>query len=232
MQNDDTPCGRVLTRKEALVLMGGAGLAALSWPRTARAEAPSCVARPEMGEGPFFLDKMKERSDLRSDPVTGVVKDGALLSLGFNVSRLASGGCEPLPGAVVDIWHCDAAGVYSGVGNTEGQLFLRGYQVTDANGAARFTTIYPGWYTGRPVHIHFKIRPAEDSRHEFTSQLFFDDALNDRIYAKPPYTGRGEGKERNEDDGMFRDGGKELLLDVEQTKEGYAGVFELALDLS
>ncbi len=86
-------------------------------------------------------------------------------------------------GAIVDIWHCDAAGVYSDATdpgfNTVGKKFLRGYQVTDANGGVQFTTIYPGWYRGRTVHIHFKVRAKAKSgqSYEFTSQLYFDDAI-------------------------------------------------------
>lgn len=102
----------------------------------------------------------------------------ALLVLTFNVSRVASNACAALSGAIVDVWHCDAAGVYSDVSDTGfrtvGQKFLRGYQATDSNGAASFTTIFPGWYSGRAVHIHYKIRPdaASSSGYEFTSQLF------------------------------------------------------------
>ena len=89
-----------------------------------------------------------------------------------------------MAGAMVDICQCDAIGVYSdvratnGFFNTGGQRFLRGYQVTDASGVAKFTTVYPGWYQGRSVHIHFKIRTNAGGRNaEFVSQLYFDDAF-------------------------------------------------------
>src|SRR5207244_2699335 len=99
---------------------------------------------------------------IRSDPSDGSVKPGAPLRLALRVSRLTAGSCAPLPGAMVDVWHCDALGAYSDVsdpgGSTVGKKFLRGYQVTDAEGLVRFTTIYPGAYPGRAVHIHFKIR--------------------------------------------------------------------------
>ena len=109
---------------------------------------PTCVVRPEQTEGPYFVDTQLNRSDIRSDPADGSVRAGALLSLAFLVTRIGDT-CVPLPGAVVDVWHCDADGVYSGVsddnfGSTAGQQFLRGYQVTDGSGAAAFTTIYPG----------------------------------------------------------------------------------------
>jgi protocatechuate 3,4-dioxygenase beta subunit len=149
-------------------------------------------------------------------------------------------GCKPLPGAMLDLWHCDAAGAYSDVrggggpgrgGDTEGKKFLRGYQITDENGAATFTTIYPGWYPGRAVHIHFKVRSAPDAsaRFEFTSQLFFDDKLSDRVHAKAPYAEHGQRDQRNKDDDIYFDGGFALVLDVKEDGDGYAASFDVAL---
>ena len=106
------------------------------------------------------MDAKLNRSDIRSDAASGEVKEGAPLDLVLAVSALRAGGCAPLAGAHVDIWHCVATGVYSGVEDpgykTVGQTFLRGYQLTDDAGEVRFRTIYPGWYPGRAVHIHFK----------------------------------------------------------------------------
>jgi protocatechuate 3,4-dioxygenase beta subunit len=126
--------------------------------------------------------------------------------------RVGAEGCLPLAGAIVDVWHCDALGVYSDVADpgfdTSGQKFLRGFQQTDGDGVARFLTIYPGWYPGRTVHIHFKIRsPASDgSVYDFTSQLFFDDSLSDSVFTSSPYAAKGERGTRNQDDGIFRNG--------------------------
>ena len=101
----------------------------------------------------------------------------------------------------MDIWHCDAHGLYSDVSDprfdTQGKKFLRGYQTTDSNGVAKFITIYPGWYQGRAVHIHFKIRSGSGPVYEFVSQLFFDDALSDQVYNQAPYDGRGARTPRN-----------------------------------
>lgn len=238
MDGDDRPVGRLLTRRAALGLLGGGGLAALGLhgPRGAAAAPATCVARAALTEGPYFVEEKLERSDIRSDPSDGSVKPGAPLRLALRVSRLAAGACAPLPGARVDVWHCDALGVYSDVsdpgGSTVGRKFLRGYQTTDAEGMARFTTIYPGWYPGRAVHIHFKIRAAAPGgrTHEFTSQLFFDEALTDAVHAQAPYAGRGRGRVRNERDGIFRAAGAQLVLAVSPAAPGYAGSFDVALE--
>ena len=126
---------------------------------------PDCVVRPELTEGPYFVDEKINRSDIRTDTTTNAVSAGVPLVLTFLVSQIGSSACTPLQGAQVDIWHCDALGVYSDVSGNSGN-FLRGYQVTDANGQAQFTTIYPGWYRGRAVHIHFKIRTTGTNRPE------------------------------------------------------------------
>jgi protocatechuate 3,4-dioxygenase beta subunit len=163
------------------------------------------------------------------------VKDGVPLQLAFQVSQLSNNSCTPLPNAIVDIWHCDALGVYSDVSDrsfsTVGQKFLRGYQVTDANGIARFVTIYPGWYPGRAVHIHFKIRTSltSTSGSEFTSQLYFDDAISDRVFTQSPYNTKRQGRQRNNEDGIFQDGGDRLLLQLTQNAAGYKGQFDIAL---
>jgi protocatechuate 3,4-dioxygenase beta subunit len=130
--------------------------------------AVDCIAQPEQTEGPFFVDEALERSDIRFDPATGKVSAGAPLALQFVLSRVTKdGACAVLRGAKVDIWHCDALGLYSDVrdrrNDTRGQQFLRGYQVSDADGIVRFATIYPGWYGGRAGHIHFKVPPVVET---------------------------------------------------------------------
>ncbi len=200
--------------------------------------APACVVRPQQTEGPYFVDELLHRSDIRSDPASGVVREGARLRLVFRVTRIESGGdCTPVHGAVVDIWQCDAAGVYSdvldtgGLFDTRGQKFLRGYQVTGADGVATFTTLYPGWYPGRTVHIHFKIRtdPAASQGYEFTSQLYFDDSLTDQVFTHPPYAATGQRTTRNPQDGIYRGGGDQLLLGVSQDGDGLAATFDIGL---
>lgn len=252
VDSDDVQVGRVLSRREVLALMGGAALLAACEPvgpaGTASASAspaaaspgasaptaaqpagsvavPACVVRPQQSEGPFFVEEGLERSDIRSDPASGAVSQGAQLALSFNVLRVSGAACVPLPRGIVDVWQCDAAGVYSDVTGSS-QKFLRGHQITDANGRASFTTIYPGWYGGRAVHIHFKIRAGSA---EFTSQLYFDDALSDTVFQQQPYAARGQGRTRNANDGLFRNGGSDLLLNVRPSGSGYAATFDIGL---
>jgi protocatechuate 3,4-dioxygenase beta subunit len=198
---------------------------------------PSCVVRPEQTEGPYFVDEKLNRSDIRSDPSDGSVKEGVPLQLAFLVSQVGSN-CTPLAGAQVDVWHCDALGVYSDATdpswNTVGKKFLRGYQLTDANGSAQFTTIYPGWYQGRTVHIHFKIRTTSTSgqSYEFTSQLFFDETITDQVHAEQPYATKGERTLRNDGDNIYQNGGSQLLLSPTKSGQSYSATFDIGLDLS
>jgi protocatechuate 3,4-dioxygenase beta subunit len=235
----EVPTDRFLARRRLLALIAASGASLLGGARPSLAGASSavCVARPEQTEGPFFVDERLNRSDIRSDPRSGETRPGVPLRLELRVSRLAGTNCSPLAGAQVDVWHSDAEGRYSDAGgfgsrtSTKGQQFLRGYQITDAAGAAQFLTIYPGWYGGRAVHVHFKIRmrdPADRVR-DFTSQLYFDDAFTERIFAAEPYASRGRRWLRNADDGLFRDGGSQLLLTPEAEGKGYVATFDVAI---
>ena len=239
--SDDLTMACLLSRRDALRLLGGcvAGVIAGS-PVSLSAiggPSPACVFRPEQTEGPYFVDERLNRSDIRSDPTTGEVKSGIPLGLTVRLSRVEKEQCHPLPGAQVDIWHCDARGVYSDVQDagfsTIGQKFLRGYQISDPRGEARFLTIYPGWYPGRTVHIHLKVRTAPETkqRFELTTQMYFDDALSDRIFADPPYAEQGSRAGRNQDDRIFRRGGEQLLLSPMPAAEGFSATFSLGLQL-
>jgi protocatechuate 3,4-dioxygenase beta subunit len=200
----------------------------------------SCIATPQQTEGPYFVDEHLHRADVRSDPSDGSIKEGLPLTLDMHVFSVSTAGCKPLQGAVVDIWHCDAQGIYSDVidsnFNTVGKKFLRGYQMTDTNGGVRFITIYPGWYRGRTVHIHFKIRtnPKTLQSHEFTSQLYFDDSITDKVHEQPTYAKKNlqSSRTRNEEDGIFRKGGNQLMLKLARTDQGYAGSFDVGLEMT
>lgn len=248
IDDDDMPVGRIWTRREALALPLFAGLVGLA----GRAEGQQAVAKsglvatPDMTEGPFFVDRKLNRADLRVGTSREAVVKGAALALEVKVYALTGGEWKPVKGAYVDLWQCDAHGVYSGMASnpiqredTEGQDWLRGYQTTDGSGAAKFLSIYPGCYQGRTTHIHFKIRTystAGDVTREFTSQFFFDDEMSDKLFTKTPYTGAPR-RVWNRNDGLFQmrqaDGtrvGSHLMLDVkEDGKGGYTGSFTVAL---
>src|SRR5438876_504308 len=128
--------------------------------------------------------------------------------------------CRPIKGAAVDIWHCDAGGSYSGVGQVTGRTFLRGIQRTNAAGVATFQTIYPGWYPGRTVHIHVKVHVGGNVVH--TGQLYFRDSLTDAVYRHAPYNTRPNRDTRNASDSVYRNGGSKSLLNV---KKNSAGVY-------
>jgi protocatechuate 3,4-dioxygenase beta subunit len=200
---------------------------------------PACVVTPTETEGPYFVDERLNRSDITSDPSNGTARPGVPLTVTFTVARVGSGGCTALSGAQVDVWHCDASGVYSDVAanNSGGKKFLRGYQVTDAAGVAKFTTIYPGWYGGRAVHVHFKIRTfaGGSKTYEFTSQIFFDDAVSDAVYKQPPYNSRPSRDTRNQSDMVYtsnNNSGAMLLAALTPTSAGYAAAFAVGLNIA
>jgi protocatechuate 3,4-dioxygenase beta subunit len=206
---------RRITRRRAIGAAGGAGAAYLlaaaapsglkllggvEAPTDAAAASGMCVLdTPQMTEGPYWVDEMVNRSDIRSNTSSasanpGVVQSGVPLNLTINVYD-AENNCAPIEGAHVDIWHANAYGVYSDeqVESSTGQNYLRGYQVTDSNGSVTFTTIYPGWYTGRAIHIHVRIRTFSGSTTvlNFTTQIFFSDSQNNTVMTgASPYNTR------------------------------------------
>ena len=257
--DDDRLIGRVLSRREVLALMGAGsvamvvaacapgstasgsasagatGAAATASPSASTAAVasslPSCVVVPELTEGPYYVNENLDRSDIRIDTSDGSVREGAVLTLDWVVSQVDGNACIPLEGVLVDVWHCDALGNYSDVGSEQGHDYLRGYQHTDANGKATIKTIYPGWYQGRAVHIHFKIRTDANAASglEFTSQLFFDDALSAQVCSSGVYASKGAPDQPNASDGIFQQSQGMTLLDVVKDGDGYKATFELAV---
>ena len=201
--------GHLLSRR-AVILMGAAGTLALAGlgnrNRIAFAQN-SLVATPSLTEGPYFVDERLNRSDIRVDPTDNSTQEGFPLLLRIVVSKIDNDTISPLTGAYVDVWHCNALGVYSDVQaqGTVGKKFLRGYQVTNRHGEVRFRTIYPGWYSGRTVHIHVKVRLFVGSQetYEFTTQFFFNDAITDEVFELAPYNQRGPRNTLNSADGIF-----------------------------
>jgi protocatechuate 3,4-dioxygenase beta subunit len=154
-----------------------------------------CVLSATMTEGPFYVDEALVRRDIRDG------REGAELALRLKIVDAAT--CAALPGAAVDLWHCDAQGNYSATSSAnENERFLRGRQIAGADGIVEFVTIYPGWYSGRTPHIHLKVFVG--TREVATSQLFFPDELSAKIYAKPPYAARGRANTTNGEDGVLR----------------------------
>jgi protocatechuate 3,4-dioxygenase beta subunit len=175
-----------ITRRDALKAVGSAGVAAAFGTRalellgTEAQAASTCLLTPETTEGPYWVDGALTRRNVTEG------KRGVPLVIRFTVLNARS--CAAISGADVEIWHCDANGVYSGV-NGAPTRFLRGHQRADARGKAEFVTIFPGWYPGRTPHIHMKVYVGGAAVH--TGQVFFDEAVTRKVYAQPPYAGRG-----------------------------------------
>jgi protocatechuate 3,4-dioxygenase beta subunit len=219
-------------RRSLMVAAAAAGAGGLLHSSRVLAQAaPACTVTPQQTEGPYFVDAKLQRSDIRADAGGGAPRPGVPLAMSLRLVSVDGSRCVPLAGAVVDVWHCDAAGVYSGVAGNSGN-FLRGHQLSDAEGRVRFMTIYPGWYPGRAVHVHFKVRGRSGTGrgYEITSQLYFDEQANDKVFAMAPYS-RAGGRVRNERDGGFRAGGGRLMLRLSSAGEGFAGSFDIGVRL-
>jgi protocatechuate 3,4-dioxygenase beta subunit len=172
----------------AVGVLGSLAFGAVATARARRALAQRvCMLTPEQIEGPFYLDQGRIRENISEG------KPGAPLRLVLSVLE-ASASCAPIPKVAVDVWQCDALGIYSGyegaaiaprhVEPVDGKTFLRGTQLADAAGAVRFRTIYPGWYQGRTPHVHVKLRVGEKVA---TTQLYFPDEVTNAVYARAPY---------------------------------------------
>ncbi|MDQ3896761.1 MAG: hypothetical protein M3326_05835 [Actinomycetota bacterium] len=194
----------------------------------------TCRLWPEQDEGPYRRDHHPVRRDVTEDRI------GVPLTLGL---ALATADGTSLADGIVEIWHCDADGRYSGfpppsagdvptaatATRTEylaAQTFLRGSQPTDRDGRVEFRTIYPGWYPGRTVHIHVIARTRDAT---FTSQLYFPEPVTDDVFARPPYSRRPARDTTNTTDEIFPTGGKPALLDIDQGGTGYLGAIALRL---
>lgn len=182
-----------------------------------------CMLSTEVTEGPFYIDPKLIRTDITEG------KPGLPMQLRLQVVTVD---CAPVVGARVDVWHCDAQGIYSGVENlgggadTVGQSFMRGTQLTDSAGIASFQTVFPGWYHGRTTHVHYKVFLAENT--VLTSQIFFDEAVNAEIYAEHPAYARADARDMfNADDGIASDAGTGAYARVRMTEPD--GVTEAAL---
>lgn len=230
----------VLSRRLALggAVLGGLGLAGAAAARRGQEPEPSsgpaqtgmCVVTPQVTQGPYWIDPKLERSDITEG------RPGVPLALAITVLDAAT--CRPFERARVDIWQCDAQGVYSGFanqpgyGSTEGQTFLRGHVFTDAAGVARFTTIYPGWYSGRTTHIHVKVFLDDGGEANLlTCQLFFPDALSEFIFANDPNYRRDQARDTlNRHDGIAQEQGYGNFGAISEQADHYAMTVTLGVD--
>jgi protocatechuate 3,4-dioxygenase beta subunit len=212
----------------ALRLAGGlvgAALGACGRSRArAAADAAACTLYPQQTEGPYYLDR-----DLLRRDITGG-RPG--LPLGLDLRIVSAATCAALADVAVDVWHCDAGGVYSGYpgqlggADTRGETFLRGTQVSGADGRVRFDTVYPGWYPGRTTHVHFKVHVGA---REATSQLYFPEEVTAAVYAKPPYAARRQKDTSNAADGVTRSGGLPPLAAPRAHGSGYVATVTIAV---
>ncbi len=231
---------------------GTAGTAA-SASATSASGSTCMTLMTSVTEGPYYLDGALVRKDITEG------KSGVPLTLRLTVVD-ATDGCTPVPGAAVEIWHCDAWGYYSGYttanpgssapaesedGSTaDNDTYLRGYQIANAHGVVKFHTIFPGWYTPRTCHIHVKVHTGgakEDGTYEggkvnHTGQFFFDDEIAQEIFTLEPYS-RHSGSYTTLDDDMVYDGGGAAsgLLTLKAVKKGtpargYQGLLTLGID--
>ncbi|MFG2819783.1 protocatechuate dioxygenase [Kitasatospora sp. NPDC048365] len=236
------------------------------------ADAGTCTLTAQTTQGPYYFDADKVRSDIRED------REGVRLRLAIRVQDSES--CQAIPNAVVEIWHCDAAGLYSGAetlssggggqgggpggggtppsgaptgappagapsgapsgtppngggaGGGQGDLtpqddkrYLRGAQVTNSQGIVQFTTVWPGWYVSRTVHIHAMVHI--DNERTLTTQLMMDESLNSAVFARAPYSKHTGRDTFNDKDSIYK---PSMLLRITQDGDGYLGVITFAAD--
>lgn len=204
--------GRLVTRRAALAAAAGAA----AWPMVARAQNtplryvfPGAPPDRELGlvpraqctsgtrgqtEGPFYTPRTPRRADLREPSASGV----PLVFHGLVVDT----DCQPVAGAVVDVWHCDEDGAYDNTGYR-----YRGHQFTDAAGGFLVQTIRPALYAGRTAHIHVKVQGPRTPL--LTTQVYFPDIA-----------------QANARDGIYRD---DLLLQLTRSATGWTGRYDFVL---
>jgi protocatechuate 3,4-dioxygenase beta subunit len=215
--------GPAFTRRQTLGIAGAAGSALALGGLTGRAisglagtdevdaatAAKACRLTPEVTEGPYYVALEKIRRDITEG------RPGVPLTLKIRVIDVKR--CRPIHSAAVDIWHCDAGGLYSdeSANGTVGQTFLRGVQLTNKKGHATFETVYPGHYTGRATHIHLKVHIGGKARGgtlrgghvSHTGQLFFGESANASVYSLAPYTSDTAPRTLNSSDSIYSQAG-------------------------
>ena len=203
---------------------------------------PSDKCRPTLrqSEGPYLTPESPLRSDIRED------QPGVPLHLTLTV--LDDLWCKPISGAAIDLWHCDSLGLYSGVINDEfdirtlklsgkstdmrGTSFLRGHQVSGEDGKVEFTTIFPGWYTGRLAHFHLRTIVQGIAWTSHITQLYVPEDVEHAVYETESYAERGRNPIGIDRDLVVRGDSaavKQLTIPLIKDGEGFRGEFELAV---
>ncbi len=211
---------------------------------TTTATGATGAVTPEGEIGPYFTNDSTtgyNRSSILSNLDGTSTQTGIPLTLKIYIYD-SENGFAALAGAQVDIWHCNAQGVYSNesVEGTLGQTWLRGYQLTDSAGSVTFTTIIPGWYQGRTTHIHLRVRSSYSEASSTsdginTTQLFFSQTVLDYIYANvSPYNTKGKDTTTNASDHVYtpETKGETLLTLTGDYTDGYAATFAINLPIT
>jgi protocatechuate 3,4-dioxygenase beta subunit len=224
-----------IDRRRVLVLgatgaasLGGAGYAGAQQLATSRPSAQRPVLTAAVTEGPFYFDPKLERADI-TEGLPGVPLDVRFAVVDETGAALTN--------ARVDIWHCNAAGIYSGYAgqgddretSALGKTFLRGYLKTNAQGSASFRTVYPGWYRGRTTHIHFKVWNGDKT--VLTSQFFLPDALSEFLYENLTDYKRTQTRDTlNSNDGIALQAGETVIGNVREEADRYVATLNIAVD--
>ena len=184
-----------------------------------------CALVPSEVLGPFELDLSANtfylRQDIRED------REGAPLRLRMRVVNTED--CEPLQNVRVNIWQCDRDGAYSGYSTEVGLTYLRGYQITDADGYVEFLTIFPGFYPGRVVHVHFQVFVS--SQYAAISQFTWDhEQAVALLSSNPDLYPLGPDPLTPEEDFSFSDGYALQTATLDLIEEEYVSTIEVAVD--
>ncbi|RCI11577.1 hypothetical protein L249_7164 [Ophiocordyceps polyrhachis-furcata BCC 54312] len=156
---------------------------------------------PETIIGPYFVEDERIRHDIREG------QPGIRTKLDFQFIDIHT--CKPIPHLIIDVWHANATGVYSGVtGAGQGGLattFGRGVQVTDGDGVVQFDTVFPGHYVGRASHFHVMSTDGSGGTARHIGQTYMDDALVKAVRALPPYSSNRQAWTPNAEDEFAAD---------------------------
>lgn len=252
----DTSETRSQIGRRTVLVATGATAATLAVGAAATSEAPTaetadtapvaaaavCTLTKEMTEGPYYLDGQYVRTDITEG------KTGFPLKLALTV--VDDDTCVPLSNALVEIWHADVLGEYSGFVGSNGHnepdsgTFMRGGVLTNSSGLASITTVYPGWYRGRCVHIHIKVHTNvtltsdgsfTGGQEIHTGQLFFNETITTAVARLSPYSANTVTRTTLAQDSIYDEGGAAsglltLTAIGSSPSAGYTGTLTLGVE--